>query len=1633
MFSAAFNNAECLEGSADPKTGSYSFRHVFGTVQANGKFGPKCNLTMSFGFLSTTTSPTGLGKGWNFKLGSYSKQSGMLVLNTGESHQVLKAYHTNSWPWELSHKLKSLEVVRHKTDSGNEEIHIRHKNGDLEVMDVDSSGDALLTSFTSANGRFLRFKYRLIQGCRHLIGVYDSDSDAKPLATVSYDNNEVITHPGTPDASTSKLYLVDGFLRKLELPGNETIRFEYVPMNVPPGSGGGNSVRIYPLQKVTYSSGATEVMEYREKLHLPARAPLGYSPAISKHTKMVATNQPPIVTTFQYDGNHNYWGGGDSGVVWGRNQDSLFNCRSKYRYSSQSKCGDKVTKCVYNKFHQVVSKVETNGNDSNKMVTNYEYYSNEHGILEDQPTTYELPKKEAIHYERGSEVSQEFVKSYQYDEWGNVTEETNACGIRTISEYYPQCPAEGEQGPTHPFGMVAFVKKRTDHPIEDNASSKTYYYTYQSISGTRAVLPMSESHDNITKTYTYFDSSTPVLQGISKSETVTINGKATTTLWDYDIKDDIISITDTVAGHDGKSLKRSRTLSFWTGLIHSEIDEKGVVTAYTRDRLGRLLSETTGVNTEYEVKTTYKYEEPKGNQWIGLKVEQVTATGATVHTYYDAEHMELAAYQQDEHSIMRKLSEKQYDDQGRLISESDLDYIISETGELEKTLCEKTAYKYDTWGNKSETRHDNGTIEIETKDPIALTTTKQTVYKDDQSSLHKEVTTQNKHGNHIATEIFTPDGKLYSKSTFTYDTFGRKTSFTTPAGHTARLTKYDQLDRPVEFEHYDGTTFKVSYADFSTEHLVSSISVPSFGVTLGEREYDGLSRIISSTVNGAKTRFGYKGGQDRPSSCVNAKGNTTLFDYIPELNMQVSRVASFTYTVSDEAWGEPSKVSESSFTYSKNKDASHGSILSATASSNSQYSYSYTNLGFVKAVTQVVGKHSKTLTNLKTTIANKPLSVKFDDRIISYEYDEFGDVVSTTDGDIKVELQEDNFGRLSSKVVKQFNPETKSYDLVQTTLTSYDEHSREVARTISVKRSGVTVTLKSEYDEEDKLVRRITVLNDVDSLTESFDYDSKKRLLKHTTSNCKADIFLPRNENGKPFVSQSFAFDGLDNITTIETSFPNREINKATFTYDSRLKQRLSQISHTLTSGENAYPKKLTFEYDADGHLVSFNGSKMTYTVSGRLSKMGATNYAYDACDRLIQSDKTVHFYLGQDVVQEFDGTSTTNIIRCGDVPICEIQNGRKKFYGVDHKLSVVSVTDDSSRETMFTNYSSYGCGESSTRIGFNGGLRDVGDNGVYFLGNGTRAYFPGFCGFSSADTFSPFYFGGINPFKYACGNPISAIDPSGHISVWEIIGTVFGAAVAVAALIAIPFTGGSSTVIAIGVISGILGVTSSGLEIGAEIAEENGDHDLANKLTISSYAFGAASLVVGLGQGAASIGKVAKAGIAAKAAAKTGKMKVFAKAGDRFVTTGYTSKIAVRFRRYVPKDQQAFTVFKMKNGKVTGKFLKNRLVWENKKYGIFYVRKTRLPVRVTKGGNYAGMKYVLRKRATLAIGLSASRVGGLIYKTTKFGINQYEEEHPQEDNRSMDTDTYTNFCSAYGLPMTPKRHVGVEGMLFSD
>lgn len=52
-----------------------------------------------------------------------------------------------------------------------------------------------------------------------------------------------------------------------------------------------------------------------------------------------------------------------------------------------------------------------------------------------------------------------------------------------------------------------------------------------------------------------------------------------------------------------------------------------------------------------------------------------------------------------------------------------------------------------------------------------------------------------------------------------------------------------------------------------------------------------------------------------------------------------------------------------------------------------------------------------------------------------------------------------------------------------------------------------------------------------------------------------------------------------------------------------------------------------------------------------------------------------------------------------------------------------------------------------------------------YPLGNGYRWYRPGWMSFNASDSFSPFGFGGINPYAYCALDPINRTDPSGHVS----------------------------------------------------------------------------------------------------------------------------------------------------------------------------------------------------------------------------------------------------------------------------
>ncbi|WP_330444746.1 RHS repeat-associated core domain-containing protein (plasmid) [Pantoea agglomerans] len=89
--------------------------------------------------------------------------------------------------------------------------------------------------------------------------------------------------------------------------------------------------------------------------------------------------------------------------------------------------------------------------------------------------------------------------------------------------------------------------------------------------------------------------------------------------------------------------------------------------------------------------------------------------------------------------------------------------------------------------------------------------------------------------------------------------------------------------------------------------------------------------------------------------------------------------------------------------------------------------------------------------------------------------------------------------------------------------------------------------------------------------------------------------------------------------------------------------------------------------------------------------------------------------------------------------------------------------------------WSPWGAGDTTGGLpGFNGERPDP-VSGSYHLGNGYRTYSPALRRFTCPDSLSPFGAGGINPYAYCAGDPVSRTDPTGHISWQGIVGIVGG------------------------------------------------------------------------------------------------------------------------------------------------------------------------------------------------------------------------------------------------------------------
>lgn len=148
----------------------------------------------------------------------------------------------------------------------------------------------------------------------------------------------------------------------------------------------------------------------------------------------------------------------------------------------------------------------------------------------------------------------------------------------------------------------------------------------------------------------------------------------------------------------------------------------------------------------------------------------------------------------------------------------------------------------------------------------------------------------------------------------------------------------------------------------------------------------------------------------------------------------------------------------------------------------------------------------------------------------------------------------------------------------------------------------------------------------------------------------------------------------------------------------------------------------------------------------------------------------------------------------------------------------------------------------SSSHLGFNGEWLDPVLEG-YHLGQGYRVYQPKLMRFNAPDSLAPFNEGVHNAYVYCHNDPINFTDPSGHLNISKILFGAFGIIAGIVGIALAAPTGGSSLVLAAGIIGGIAGMTSGALQLASGIID---DGDISRKLDIATIPFDIIGVVSG-------------------------------------------------------------------------------------------------------------------------------------------------------------------------------------------
>ncbi|WP_240207696.1 RHS repeat protein [Vibrio sp. CyArs1] len=1193
ITSNAYSFSEYLQTGVDPRTGSYSCSFHLGEFLSHKTSGPAFSLQLTH--QASNPLDFGFGRGWSLSLSRFNPDTSELFLSTGQSFKIVWDYYAN----EYTVPYRRLKDIRVFYLNASNEIKVVYKDGRQDYIDFDTG---TLTKLVSPQGLDIRFEYSNFNNTSVLWRIYDADgreviidwwSDKwETCVKHCYDGQELSQIRMVKQALGSSVRLT-----AVHLPEHSTpieIAYRYI-----------NECGYDVIEQVVHSTGLLEQMHYQDNGHsLPNQAPLPKVPYITEHRSIAGQNQPDRVVTYSYS-DKNYLGFA-SDRAWIAGEDTLFKARRDYQYSSTETInGSQSVVRIYNKYHLLERAEYRQDNTLYKQEDN-DYFANLEVGIESQPAVYCFVQEQRVtYYQEGQQNT--FTTRYNYDDYGNQTYVRQPDGSEVIRTFYP-ASGEGSACPAEPNGLVSLLKRESFIPASQELGETPRHVdmTYLSLprlsnSNEYFVLLSTQAyHDHsVVMTY-YMDKTNGYEYGRLATQSTTVNGQISRVSLYYDFAADTLSITQQFIAHDGLSASTSSLMRYWDGQITKSIDAEGIEILSVYDDIGRKLSDTIAPNTPYEATLRWGYT-------VGSDMNELITTDANGNhqiQHFNNAGKTIKVEQSDASGLMKTIRELSYNDFGLLVTQVDNDWV---DGDL---LSLTTTYEYDVNGQVSKVTHPDGRVELITQNLATLTTTHE------QPGLSKEITVYHDTGLEASKETLDSFNQRLAYTQYHYDGYSNLIH-TTDTNQRVTTQSYDSSDRVITTNRTingQAVSRSVEYADFTTDALETEIAVNN--VHLGQREYDGLSRLTQNEASGVKNSISYTGSSRMPSAQITPKGDRLQFS-----NNKYHQVPMSIDVVGQSEFAQV-------FTY----DEMTGELTSALNQS-SQQNFSYNRLGQLISESVQLNDGTQRHATYHYSLQGRLLAkTDFFGNNTTYSYDEHGRLHTVTslesDQTTTTTLVYDSYSR-------PIRYDTRNGDDIVSLSLSLNAVGLETHRLVTIN-NVEEFNLTQNFDSDLQIIEK--VYNEKGQLTtERMTYDDLHRLVSYTCDGPNS----PKDEYDNTLQSQHFSYDVYGNIVRVESDFTDGTSNRATCTYAVDNPIQLQSLANTHSS----YPEKIDFQYDAAGNLLSDEQGR-TYQYN-TLSQMEAviegetelSRYNYDAMGRVVSQTHEERFiylyYQGNQLANE--------------------------------------------------------------------------------------------------------------------------------------------------------------------------------------------------------------------------------------------------------------------------------------------------------------------------------------------------------------------------------------------------------------